>query len=225
MVAAVQNRMSESHCLECSGPVDRSRASYCGEKCRRKAEYRRLKPAIYAYQAKNVERISAKAKEWRAANPEKEKATRLRHRVQRLAALKAWKAKNQDRVRELRRLSAKRHLRDEYRKRWQAANIEAVRKSKSKWAKANPGIVAAKSMRRIAAKLKATPAWLTAEHLLQIRSIYESAAISTRTSGVPHDVDHFIPLQSKTVCGLHVPWNLRLLPKLMNIKKSNKYVA
>lgn len=36
-------------------------------------------------------------------------------------------------------------------------------------------------------------------------------------------LDHQIPLQHKDVCGLHVAWNLKIIPRRDNLKKSNKF--
>ena len=36
-------------------------------------------------------------------------------------------------------------------------------------------------------------------------------------------VDHIIPLQGKTVCGLHVENNLRAIPHFLNTRKGNKF--
>lgn len=50
---------------------------------------------------------------------------------------------------------------------------------------------------------------------------FESVRLTEET-GVQHEVDHMVPIAGKNVCGLHVPWNLRVIPRLDNIRKSNK---
>jgi len=60
----------------------------------------------------------------------------------------------------------------------------------------------------------ATPPWITKEMILEMKGIYES------TTKKEH-VDHIVPLKGKTVCGLHVPWNLQKLPEKTNLAKSN----
>jgi 5-methylcytosine-specific restriction endonuclease McrA len=71
---------------------------------------------------------------------------------------------------------------------------------------------------------QATPKWLTAEDKLQIRMKYRLAIELSRRLGVPHAVDHIVPLQGEEVCGLHVPWNMEVITQEENLKKSNKLV-
>jgi len=63
-----------------------------------------------------------------------------------------------------------------------------------------------------ATKLKATPAWFERK---QIEKVYKEA----RKYGF--HVDHIVPLQSKTVCGLHCWHNLQLLNASINCSKGN----
>lgn len=73
---------------------------------------------------------------------------------------------------------------------------------------------------RRAAKLERTPVWSDDS---AIRKMYDEAGKITRSTGIPHHVDHVIPLQGEKVSGLHVPENMQILPASENIRKSNKY--
>lgn len=76
---------------------------------------------------------------------------------------------------------------------------------------------------RRATRVSATPRWLTKEDRLAIASVYERAATLTAQTGEKHEVDHIVPLRSKVVCGLHVPWNLRVMLAYKNRAKSNSF--
>lgn len=71
---------------------------------------------------------------------------------------------------------------------------------------------------------QATPNWLTATQRMEIRLKYRLAIELSRATGIRHAVDHIIPLQGEEVCGLHVPWNLQVIPQTENLKKYNKLV-
>ena len=71
---------------------------------------------------------------------------------------------------------------------------------------------------------EATPPWVTRKHKTEMRELYKIAITMTKTTGVQYVVDHIIPLRSDLVCGLHVPWNLRVITQEENLKKSNKLV-
>ena len=68
----------------------------------------------------------------------------------------------------------------------------------------------------------ATPKWTTTEQKLAMRQLYLHAQALTKMTGERYVVDHIIPLISPDVCGLHVPWNLRVITQEENLKKSNK---
>ena len=107
---------------------------------------------------------------------------------------------------------------------WRAENIEKCRLAVKTHRERHPYKHNAKEAKRRAAKVRATPAWLTFIELAQIQEMYDlSIAVSMQT-GIKHHVDHIVPLRSKLVTGLHVPWNLRIIPAHENLKKNNKLV-
>lgn len=70
---------------------------------------------------------------------------------------------------------------------------------------------------------RATPKWLTKEHKQQIAETYELMRDCRAVTGEDYHVDHIVPLRGDNICGLHVPWNLQVLPSDVNTSKSNNY--
>lgn len=89
----------------------------------------------------------------------------------------------------------------------------------TRWKKRNPGKANSYVVAYKASKINRTPKWV---NLTELSVFYKEAKELTIKSGVKHDVDHIIPLRGKTVSGLHVPWNLRIIPSRDNRKKTNK---
>lgn len=69
----------------------------------------------------------------------------------------------------------------------------------------------------------ATPIWLTLSQKQEIDIFYDLAKDCQIVTGEDYHVDHIVPLKGKNVCGLHVAWNLQVLPSDVNIVKSNKF--
>ena len=82
----------------------------------------------------------------------------------------------------------------------------------------------AKVAKRRARKLEATPSWLTKQDFDAIKDVYKEARRLELDKGVPYHVDHIVPLKGRTVCGLHVPWNLQVLAASENYSKSNQLI-
>lgn len=64
------------------------------------------------------------------------------------------------------------------------------------------------------------PQW--ASHAM-MRDFYRESKRLTKETGIEHHVDHIVPLRGKIVTGLHVPANLQVIPKLVNLQKYNKF--
>ena len=122
-------------------------------------------------------------------------------------------------------------LREKHR-RYYERNKEAAKQRAKEWAEANPERrkeIRGKHQKKVKAQRAARQKlrecrkrqcldWLSETQIKEMELFYEIASWYDE----PMHVDHIVPLFGKNVCGLHVPWNLQLLPASDNIKKSNK---
>ena len=106
--------------------------------------------------------------------------------------------------------------RKEWYQKWYQANRAKKLKAVSIYNKENPTKTRARSAKRYATKINATPKWLSESQKEEINKIYANVPAG-------HQVDHIIPLKGKDICGLHVPWNLQYLPIIENQRKGNRY--
>lgn len=107
-------------------------------------------------------------------------------------------------------------------KKYRDNNRERISRYNSQYRTNYPDRVTAKDANRRSKKIKASPNWLSKNDKQMIKDIYKQCKYLSETTGVLHHVDHIVPLNSKIVCGLHVPWNLQILTAEKNLLKGNK---
>jgi hypothetical protein len=144
----------------------------------------------------NAPKIAAASKLRRTLNPEISKALKVAYRINNPEKVHAARvlAHSNNRERELLRNSA--------------------------WKKSNKSKVQAAIARRTAAKKNATVAWSNEQ---KIQEFYFAADFLGMVTGERYHVDHIVPLQGKTVCGLHCEANLQVITGSENQSKSNRH--
>lgn len=164
----------------------------------------------------NPDKVNAKGRRWRKNNAEKHKAAKNKWEKNNLDKVKAQTARSYIKNREKRLIENAR---------WKKNNPDKVAKITAKWTKNNAGKANAITAKRRAQKLNATPSWLTKEQKLEIQEFYILAKELQWLNNPldPLQIDHIVPLQGDNVSGLHVPWNLQILPRSKNSSKNNKY--
>jgi hypothetical protein len=70
----------------------------------------------------------------------------------------------------------------------------------------------------IAAVVLSAPPWVSRQELLSMKAM---AAQVTQETGELHVLAHIVPLTHPLVCGLTVPWNLKIKPWRVNASESN----
>ena len=138
---------------------------------------------------------------------------------------------------------------------WQKANPHKAAANQAKWVEKNPGLAAKRSKvwyrnnttrhsatmqkyfasrphlrasmssRQRAKQFERTPRWLSADDWWWIDEVYALAIARAKLTGLAWHVDHVLPLRGRKVSGLHVPWNLRVIPAIDNLKKGNRYAV
>lgn len=68
--------------------------------------------------------------------------------------------------------------------------------------------------------LRSMPPWVS---IGALRGLQEQARWLSVMSGVEHHLDHIVPLNHPRVCGLTVPWNLRIVPAKVNMARGNTW--
>lgn len=151
------------------------------------------------YHVKNKDRVNKRTAEYYQNNKEKY-----------LEYSRKWSSENPER-------SKARYLR------YKHANLERCRERDEDYRLRNMDKDAARTAARRARKRQRTPPWLSEAHFAQINAFYSEATRLQKETGVKHHVDHIVPLKGETVSGLHVPWNLQVIPAKDNLTKSNKF--
>lgn len=139
----------------------------------------------------------------------------------------AWAKVNKQRIKEIQHVwnTNNRVKTAERVRKYRFNNPEKVKISVEKWREANKGhhktYMNIAAVMRNTAKIQRTPSWLNAGHELEIQSIYKYCQ-ALRGIGLSYEVDHIVPLRGKDVSGLHVPWNLQVIPAAENRSKGNR---
>lgn len=148
---------------------------------------------------------AATQRAYRVRNPNKRRDHYQSHKDRVLAEAAIYRAahKNEERV------SRRAHYQ---------RNKDRVALATKLYREDNPALYAEAFARRRAARRQAIPSWADRT---AIKAIYKEAARLTAETGVRHEVDHEVPLQSPWVCGLHWEGNLKIMPMTQNRAKAN----
>ena len=107
-------------------------------------------------------------------------------------------------------------------KAYYVVNSEVIKSRQRLWSKTNRGTANALGKMYKLKKRNATPKWLNESQIIAIKCKYQVAAMLNIHGVERWHVDHIVPIRGKDVCGLHVPWNLQVMPAKDNLAKGNR---
>lgn len=191
-------------------PEEQNKICY---KCYRKRERERHKDKIKAskdaYYQRNKDKVLEKARKWREENVEHNRDYHS-----------GYRAENKEKVSKAKKKSYRKNP-EKYKDRvsnnyW--ANPDERRDVSKAYYEINKEKYILRAFWRKKKIKRATPPWLTDEMKAEIKNLFD-----IRPEG--YHVDHIVPLQGETVCGMNVPWNLQHMAGSENIAKGNKLIA
>ena len=162
-----------------------------------------------AWEKANRDKLNAQRREWYARNKDNPDVKRRRAEQKKKYRAKPetrkketeytllWMKKNPERAKEIARRSAK--------KRRQSPKHKAYYAERTRYRQA-----------------KCKNATLSNLKPSDFYEFYRERDRLAKQTGEAHHVDHIIPLEHEKVCGLHVPWNLQVIPAWENYMKLNK---
>ena len=160
----------------------------------------KIKKQQAEYREANKEAISVYHKEFRQKNSEKVRAKDKAHRVARKVEISGYQKKYRD----------------------NNPDKEAARHAK--YTRDNAGMANANTAAR-RFRIRTAKSGIADANInrFMLQEIYIHSVEISELTGVPHEVDHIVPLKNKNVCGLHVPHNLRVVPREVNRAKGNSF--
>jgi hypothetical protein len=188
------------------------------------SEFHKRSDRSTGYNTQCKDCVGARQKSWKEANPNKNSEYSKKYREANLEDRRKWdreyakanRQKKTDNFRNWRHKNPDKDLAARDR------NKETVKACMKTWRTKNKHVVNAHAAKYRAGINQATPKWLTQEHKQQIENLYRIAGHMSEFHEESFHVDHIEPLNGKTSMGLHLPWNLQILPAKENISKSNK---
>jgi hypothetical protein len=150
-----------------------------------------------------------RAKIWALKNKEKVIAYRLANKEKAKIAKKKWVDKNREKV----------YTENSAR---QKIDKEGVRKRVGRYKNTENGKIVYRASRD-AYRSRCKEASLNRYDMKKVYNIYKACKKLNAETGLENHVDHIVPIRHLLVCGLHVSWNLQVIPKQDNLSKNNHF--
>jgi hypothetical protein len=168
--------------------------------------------------------------DWYRRNSEKQRAAAsaryAKNRPLAIAAMAKYRERNRESINEkisaYRRTPDGRRKKADYDKDYAAQRPGVVSSHSRRYREKNPEKVLALTQARRADRLRA----INLQDMEFLRFVMQEAnrlaKARSALTGNPWEVDHIFPLRGRSVSGLHNPFNLQVIPRSINRRKSNR---